>query len=323
MSRPLRIQFPDAWYHVMNRGRRAEKIFHDKDDYHMFIDLFKETAEMWNIRISAYCLLPNHYHLLIQTPDANISRSMRHLNGVYTQRYNSKHSCDGQLFRGRYKSILISEDSYLLQVVRYIHRNPLKAGLVKKLEDYPWSSHNGYLSVAKKWDWLHKKFILSMLTKKKSNWINTYRQFVKVEDDADIINVFEGKKRPSILGPEKFIDWVKSKYYHTDSVDEVPQVKDLAPDIDYIIKKVCKLYNVSIEELYKIRRGIFNEPRSAAIYLVRTLRRDSLNKISQAFGINKYSSTSSIIERLKYRMKSDKKLKKRIKTLLDDIVNLT
>jgi len=100
MSRPLRIQFPDAWYHVMNRGRRGEKIFSTKEDYWSFIDLLKELAEVFNVKVAAYCLMSNHYHLLIQTPDANLSRSMRHLNGVYTQRYNKKHSCDGQLFRG-------------------------------------------------------------------------------------------------------------------------------------------------------------------------------------------------------------------------------
>ncbi len=120
MSRPLRIQFPDAWYHVMNRGRRAEDIFPDERDYVMFTELLKETSEMWNIRIAAFCLMPNHFHMLVQTPEANISRSMRHLNGVYTQRYNSRHKCDGRLFRGRYKSILIDAPSYLLQAVRYI-----------------------------------------------------------------------------------------------------------------------------------------------------------------------------------------------------------
>ena len=136
MSRPLRIEFPDAWYHVMNRGRRGEDIFSDKQDYMRFMELLKETSEMWNIRIAAFCLMPNHYHMLIQTPEANISRSMRHLNGVYTQRYNSRHKCDGQLFRGRYKSILIDSDSYLLQAVRYIHRNPLKSGLADTLDAY-------------------------------------------------------------------------------------------------------------------------------------------------------------------------------------------
>jgi REP element-mobilizing transposase RayT len=157
MARPLRIEYPDAWYHVMNRGRRGEAIFADERDYAMFTELLQETSEMWNIRISAYCLMSNHYHMLVQTPEANISRSMRHLNGVYTQRYNSRHRCDGQLFRGRYKSILIDTDSYLLQAVRYIHRNPLEAGMTDKMDSYPWSSHQGYISVAKKWGWLHKK----------------------------------------------------------------------------------------------------------------------------------------------------------------------
>ena len=144
MSRPLRIHYPDAWYHVMNRGRRAEAIFGGKKDYIAFIELLKVTGELWNLRISAYCLLKNHYHLLVQTPDANLSRCMRHINGVYTQRFNKAHHIDGQLFRGRYKSILIDADSYLLELIRYIHRNPIEAGLVKQLGKYSWSSHQGY-----------------------------------------------------------------------------------------------------------------------------------------------------------------------------------
>ena len=123
-----------------------------------------ETADLWNLRISAYCLLKNHYHLLVQTPDANLSRCMRHINGVYTQRFNKAHQIDGQLFRGRYRSILIDADSYLLELIRYIHRNPIKAGIVKHIEKYPWSSHHGYLSDAKKWDWLNKDLVLSMFS---------------------------------------------------------------------------------------------------------------------------------------------------------------
>jgi REP element-mobilizing transposase RayT len=88
MSRPLRIQYPDAWYHLMNRGRRGEKIFETKEDYWSFVDLLEELNEVFNVKIAAYCLMANHYHLLVQTPDANLSRSMRHLNGVYTQRFN-------------------------------------------------------------------------------------------------------------------------------------------------------------------------------------------------------------------------------------------
>ena len=98
MSRPLRIEYPDAWYHVMNRGRRGESVFRKKEDYLAFIELLKDTVEMWNLRVGAYCLMPKHYHLLIQTPDANLSRCMRHVNGVYTQRFNRNHLLDGQLF---------------------------------------------------------------------------------------------------------------------------------------------------------------------------------------------------------------------------------
>ncbi len=125
----------------MNRSRRGTDAFVDRDDYAMFLSLLQETAALFNVRVAAYCLLPNHYHLLAQTPDANLSRCMRHLNGVYTQRYNIAHACDGTLFRGRYKSILIDSDSYLLQLVRYIHKNPLKAKLCQTLDDYTWSSH--------------------------------------------------------------------------------------------------------------------------------------------------------------------------------------
>jgi len=88
MSRPLRIEYPGAWYHVMNRGRRFEKIFLGRSDYQLFIDLLKEAIELWGVKISAFCLIPNHYHLLVQTPEGNLSRVMRHINGVYTQRYN-------------------------------------------------------------------------------------------------------------------------------------------------------------------------------------------------------------------------------------------
>ena len=105
---------------------------------------------MWKLKVSAYCLMSNHYHLLVQTPEGNLSRCMRHLNGVYTQRFNRKYDRDGQLFRGRYKAVLVEEDSYLLELLRYIHRNPLEAGMVQDLEGWPpWSSHRGYLANAK------------------------------------------------------------------------------------------------------------------------------------------------------------------------------
>jgi REP element-mobilizing transposase RayT len=320
MARPLRIEYPGAWYHVMNRGRRAEKIFHDSQDYQSFVMLLEESSEMWNIRVAAYCLMTNHYHILVQTPEANISRSMRHVDGVYTQRFNKRHRCDGQLFRGRYKSILVGGDSYLLQLVRYIHRNPVKAGVASKPDDYSWSSHKGYLSIAKKWKWLHKEFIFSMLTRNRKDWVKEYRRFVAIESDEEIAGVLERKKWPSVLGPETFIDWVKGKYHALKTDEEVPQARDLAPETDLIIESVCKFYDVSRDELYRSRRGQFNEPRNVAVFLIRKLRRDSLKEIGRQFHVEKYSSISSIIERMKRQMLTDRDLKKRVDRVTDGVI---
>ena len=126
MPRPTRVQYPDAFYHVMNRGRGRQAIFHDEAYFRAFLDTLAESHERFDAIIHTYCLMTNHYHLLVQTPRANLDRIMRHINGIYTQRYNRLRKTDGPLFRGRYKAILVDADAYLLQLSRYIHRNPVE-----------------------------------------------------------------------------------------------------------------------------------------------------------------------------------------------------
>lgn len=319
MARPLRIEYPDAWYHIMNRGRRSETIFADKRDYAGFIELLKDTVEMWNLRIAAYCLMPNHYHLLAQTPDANISRCMRHIDGVYTQRYNRYHRCDGSLFRGRFKSILIDADQYLLQLVRYIHRNPVKAGLTDRLDRYLWSSHRGYLSKSEKWNWLHKGFILSMLTKGEGSQLKYYRQFVSTEDEGEIDTVLSKKKWPAVLGSVDFVQRIKDKFYTEKANSEVPQCRELAPEPYQIILAVCDHYGIHEKALLTSKRGLFNEPRNMAIYLMRRLRGDSLKTIGQQFQIKKYSSVSSVIERMKATLVDEKRLQTSVEQLISSL----
>ena len=185
-----------------------------------------------------------------------MSRCMRHLNGVYTQRYNVGHGCDGTLFRGRYKSILVDADNYVLQLVRYIHRNPLKAGLVKRLDQYGWSSHKGYLSKANKWNWLYKDFVLEMLTAQISSQIRIYKQFMAQEQDEDLVRVLDGKNRPSMLGSEKFIAWIKDRFFKKKKDTEVPASKELAPDMETIISEVSRYYDIKPSTLKAVRRGI-------------------------------------------------------------------
>ena len=315
MVRPLRIEYPGAWYHVMNRGRRGEQVFLEERDYKTFLELLMESRNLWNLEIAAYCHMPNHYHLLVQTPAANLSRCMRHINGVYTQRFNRFHQCDGQLFRGRYKAILVDADSYLLQLVRYIHRNPVRAGIVTELSSYEWCSHRGYLSKSKKWDWLHKVFVLSMLSEDTRKQHRLYREFVAQEDSEEISRVFERKKLPSILGSEDFIDRVRSQFFERKKHREVPESKILAPNKEEIKELVCHIYGVSEEDLLKPKRGTFNEPRSVAIYLTRQLRGENLAEICREYGLKTHSSASSVVERVRTQMIKDRRLGRRIDKL--------
>jgi REP element-mobilizing transposase RayT len=312
MSRPLRIEYPNAWYHVMNRGRRGEDIFSDSEDFRIFIELLKESAGHWNVKISAYCLLSNHYHLLIQTPLGNLSRFMRHLNGVYTQRYNRTHKCDGQLFRGRYKAILVEEDSYLLELVRYIHRNPLKAGIIKDIDLYEWSSHPDYMSEEKQSAWLHKDFVLTMLNTDTEKRLNAYQQFISQEDSEEISGIFDSKKLPSILGTEEFIDQIKNRFFADKQHQQVPESGQLAPDADRIIEVVCRHYDIEQPQLMLSVRGTHNEPRNVAIYLIRVLRRDGLLSISTRFGMKGYSPASGAVGRIKKKLSTDKDLQQQI-----------
>lgn len=312
MSRPLRIEYPGAWYHVMNRGRRREKIFSSHNDYEAFIKVLQETSEAWNLKISAYCLMSNHYHLLVHTPEGNISRCMRHINGVYTQRFNRYHKKDGQLFRGRYRAVLVNADNHLLEVLRYIHRNPLRAGMVSNLKDFAWSSHHGYISRAKKWEWLYKDFLLFMLSGKKSRSRSAYIDFVSQVEPAEIERFYSLKNLPSVLGSNSFKEWVKEKFSYLRFQKEIPESRELAPSPENIIATVCSYYKIKKEQIAVSKRGTENLPRDIAIYLVRLHCRDTLSNIGRYFGIGHYSTVSSAVERIKSRKNQDRSLQRQL-----------
>lgn len=180
MPRPLRIIYPHARYHVMNRGAARQKIFNNNHHRTIFINLLRQCCKIFNINVYAYCLMDNHYHLLISTPDANLSRVMRHINGVYTQAFNRLSKRDGSLFRGRYLAKLVDEDCYQLLVTRYIHLNPVEAGIVENPADYRWSSYRAYLGLAKDSDWLAISSINNQLKQTSSlSHIKSYKDYVE------------------------------------------------------------------------------------------------------------------------------------------------
>jgi putative transposase len=321
MARPLRIEYPNAWYHVMNRGRRGENIFSDATDFEIFLGVLQESAGLFGCRTAAFCLMSNHYHLLLQTPLGNLSRVMRHINGVYTQRYNRRQKVDGQLFRGRYKSVLVEEDSHLVELLRYIHRNPVRAHICNSVSDYRWSSHHAYASTGNKSDWLYTDFLLSMFSKTSEKATREYIKFVQREESEEIKAFFSKKNLPSILGSSIFIEWVKAKYYQKKKHAEVPQSKDLAPTITEIKKAVGFYYKIDIKELEEAKRGQEKEPRNVAIYLSRKHSGLSLEEIGKEFGGIKYSTVSNVVRRINNQQADSKQLSKMI-TLLKTRLSL-
>lgn len=296
----------------MNRGRRGEDVFHSTADYQMFILLLKETCEEFGLRVSAYCLMPNHYHLLVNTPHANLSRCMRHINGVYTQRFNKEHEYDGQLFRGRYKSIVVENDEYLIEVMKYIHKNPVKAGLVADLMDFPWCSHKGFLSKARKWEWLNREPLYELLTRYKSRRKLEYLKFMELAEPENITRFYGLKNLRPMLGTDIFCEEIKERFRYLVSHKEMQNVKHLARGPEEIIATVCNHFKVDRMSLNKKRRGYDNIARDAALYLLRLHRSETLAELGRYCGLESYSTVSGILLRFKKRLKDDNVLQKRV-----------
>lgn len=198
MPRLPRIEYPHAFYHVMNRGRNRENIFHNESDFQLFLDIIHKANIKFKSVVHCYCLMTNHYHLLVETPNANLSQVMHFIGNEYVKKYNKRKGFDGALFKSRYKAILIEEDSYLIALNRYIHRNPI--ALVKNLKDYKWSSYPSYLENSCTPSWLNKNRSLEIL-----GWrddLKKYSDFIELNEDEKIYK--ERKNIPSILGSSDF-----------------------------------------------------------------------------------------------------------------------
>lgn len=201
MSRPLRIEYPGAFYHITSRGNARQNIFKSKRDYIEFLNILSDNLKRYNWECYAYCLMSNHYHLLIKTLDPNLSQGMRQLNGVYTQKFNYLHKTVGHVFQGRYKAILVDEDKYFYELVRYIVLNPVKARMVKNPDNYQWSSHREMIGGSKD-NICNKEKVL-----KKLQNIKEYKKYINLKTEE--IDVWEDLKGGFVLGSFDFVDKIK------------------------------------------------------------------------------------------------------------------
>ncbi|MCZ6802964.1 MAG: transposase [Proteobacteria bacterium] len=323
MPRPTRIEYEHATYHVMNRGRGRQAIFHGEPYYQCFLSVLSETHQRFGLEIIAYCLMGNHYHLLVRTPRANLGRCMRHINGLYTQAYNRLRKADGALFRGRYKAILVEADNYLLPLSRYIHRNPIetKRPLVKTLADYPWSSYPAYINQISCPDWLAREPCYGLLGRRQR--YKGYKDFVEVGNDKEMTAFYDKKALKPILGSDDFVEQVLQR---ADDKEASGLTKGMAmlPTIKTIVEAVSTEFDQGVESILSSPRGrgSKNVARWVAMVLCRDVGSQTLSAIAKAFHVGHISSINQAKKKLDKELERDKCLGKRLKLLYQELLNL-
>ncbi len=222
MSRSLRIEYPGALYHITMRGNRKQDIFFDNRDRLTFLKLLGHVVNTYNLICHSYCLMTNHYHLLIETPDANLSTGMRDLNGMYTQAFNKNHQIVGHLFQGRYKAFLIEKEGYLLEVARYIVLNPVRAGFVSHPKNWKWSSYCAFVERVRVPSFLFTNYILQHFSSRKQTAQKQYEQFVM--DGIALVSPFIGARRGMLIGSSMFEHEVWRKVNkNIEEIKEIPR----------------------------------------------------------------------------------------------------
>ncbi len=319
MSRPLRVEFPGAWYHVTNRGAGHRNIFHNDSHRLLFMNLLSEISKMFQVETHAYCLMDNNYHLLLHTPKGNLQRAMRHLSGIYTQRYNRAEDTDGPLFRGRYKAILVEPNAYLLNVSRYIHLSPVVAGLTLSAEEYQWSSFRTYIGIEPRLEWLQTKFILDMVKNHQPQ--DCYQTFVKTGIDKETKLFYNKKKCPPVLGSNDFLKYIHAKAPIDREIPEAQRLKPV-PSMKIIVRAVSVVFATPQKKILLVTRGRRkkNIARSAAIYCCRKLTGLPLTEIAEYFGLSHYGSVSGLVSKFEQLIKEDLEVKQLILNV-EEIIN--
>lgn len=310
MARPYRLQSQDCFYHITSRGDDRKKIFLSEGDYQKFLEYISYAKAKYKFHVYAYCLMTNHYHLLLETTQANISKIMHYLNGSYTTYYNIKRKRSGHVFQGRFKSIVVDKDNYFQELSRYIHLNPVKAKITKQPEAYRWSSYMGYFGKKDPvLDYDRIKRYLSMDN-------NQYQQFVLSGIDKPL-DPFKNVYAGFILGCSSFIkEKLKSLKDQTKESKEIAYRDNIFEgiDIELITQEVGSRYHQEARELYAAKKKpVF--ARKVAIYLAKKLTCLTNVEIGAKFGIT-YSAVSKAAGDIERLMAENKKVNHEVEELI-------
>jgi REP element-mobilizing transposase RayT len=308
MARAWRIEYEGAYYHILSRGNDQKEIFLGDADRDLFIKTLAEACERFDVELFAYVLMPNHYHLLMRTHRANLSRAMHWFSGTYTRRFNIRHQKSGHLFQGRFKSILVQNDAYVMQLSCYIHRNPLRAGIVNRLADYAWSSYLFYAYGRKAPDWLSTQLILSQFNPPHRH--QAYRHKVQRYAHEEKL-LWEDFRHGLLLGSAKFVESVRERFLPESPVVAIPQQLRLAREKDFnqiIIDAAdhlgCVLHPVRERQRFY---GVDKDKRNLLIYWVWNSGRLTNAQIGELFGLT-YTAVSHNVQDIKKKLRDDKEL---------------
>jgi REP element-mobilizing transposase RayT len=304
MARPLRLEFAGALYHLTSRGDHWEKIYLDDHDRRTFLDLLGKEILQQHWLCYAYCLMDNHYHLLIETPEANLVRGMRRLNGVYTQSFNRRHARVGHVFQGRYKAIIVDKENYLLELCRYIVLNPVRAKVVTTAEKWPWSSYRASAGESVCPKWLAVEKVMNLFSSQRSS----YRRFIFEGIGGE--SIWEQLTGQIYLGEEEFLGRMQNM------VDgrvargiTKAQRKPLTPSMGEIIKTIGSAYGISASEVLD-RNHV--EAYWLAAYLMRRVGNLPLGDVARRVGVSpaRISQIQAKIEHGKTSKKMDAVLRR-------------
>jgi REP element-mobilizing transposase RayT len=281
MARPLRIEFPGAVYHLTSRGNARLPIFEDDNDRRRFLDILGEVVDRYNWLCYAWCLMDNHYHLLIETLDGNLSLGMRHLNGVYTQSFNRRHGRPGHLFQGRYKSIIVDKEGYLLELCRYVVLNPVRADMVRRPGDYTWSSFRMTAGQIQSKPLLETESLLAQFGNTLSEARAEYVRFVYA--GTDDLSPWESLKGQCILGDESYVQKIEPALKDKSMIMEIPRRERL-------------VYRPSLEELLKVKNIADRRKRDRFVTRSHMEFGYTLTEIGKHLGLH-YSTISKIVNK--------------------------
>jgi putative transposase len=322
MVRSLRVEYPGAFYHIFNRGNSKENIFLTNRDREKFLEYLETSVDRFSLIIHAYCLMDNHYHLIVETPEANLSKALQWLNVSYAVYFNKKKKRSGHLFQGRFKAVLISADEYLKILSRYIHLNPVRAQIVSRPHEYKWSSYNALTGTTESPAWLATDYLLSYFHKTRKNAMQLLRKFCEEVDVNAIDDPMKNAVHGFILGGERFVKKIQERLVSPTDEKEVPQLKKLKlrPTKEQIVDTVRREFSCQRDDILAVGKKR-NAAREVAIYLSQLHTGLTGKELGQYFGNISGARISTVMKKVPSEMEADKELKRKIGTIEKKIIN--